>query len=182
MVYSPQPLLRKGWGTGHLADSNWLNEEQLVERTLIILKPDCVQRRLIGRVIQRFEDKGLTIAAMKMMPISRELAETHYAPHVGKPFFPSLLEYITSGPVVVMVVTGPGAIAMCRTLMGKTFGFEAEPGTIRGDFGASKTYNLVHGSDSPESADTEIALYFTPEDIIDYSPVDVDWVAKPDEV
>jgi nucleoside-diphosphate kinase len=153
-----------------------------VESTLIILKPDCVQRRLIGRVIQRFEDKGLTIAAMKMMSITAELAKKHYAPHVGKPFFPSLLEYITSGPVVVMVVTGPGAIAMCRKLMGKTFGFEADPGTIRGDFGASKTLNLVHGSDSPESAETEISLYFTPDEIIDFSPVDSAWVAKPDEV
>lgn len=153
-----------------------------MEQTLIILKPDCVQRRLIGRVIRRFEDKGLMIAAMKMMRITRELAGKHYAPHLGKPFFPGLLEYITSGPVVVMVVAGPGAIVICRRLMGKTFGFEAEPGTIRGDFGASKTYNLVHGSDSPESADTEIALFFTPEEILDFSPVDADWIVKPDEV
>ena len=153
-----------------------------MERTLIILKPDCVQRRLIGRVIQRFEKKGLTIAAMKMMQITRELAGKHYAPHLGKPFFPGLLEYITSGPVVVMVVAGPEAIAICRRLMGKTFGFEAEPGTIRGDFGVSKTYNLVHGSDSPESADPEIALFFTPEEILDFSPVDANWIVKPDEV
>jgi nucleoside-diphosphate kinase len=153
-----------------------------VERTLIILKPDCVQRRLIGRLIQRFEDKGLKIAAMKLIQITRELAEKHYAPHQGKPFYPGLINYITCGPVVVLVIAGPGAIAICRKLMGKTFGFEAEPGTIRGDFGASKTLNLVHGSDSPESAATEIGLYFRPEEIVEYTPADTPWVYKPDEV
>lgn len=153
-----------------------------MERTLIILKPDCVQRRLIGRVIQRFEDKGLTIAAMKLIQITPELAERHYAPHKGKPFYPGLIQYITSGPVVVMVVAGRNAIAIARKLMGKTFGFEAEPGTIRGDFGSSKTYNLVHGSDSPETAATEIALYFRPDEVLDYSPVDTPWIGRPDEV
>lgn len=153
-----------------------------MERTLIILKPDCVQRRLIGRVIQRFEDKGLVLAAMKLIRITRDLAERHYAPHQGKPFYPGLIEYITSGPVVVMVVAGPGAINISRKLMGKTFGFDAEPGTIRGDFGSSKTYNLIHGSDSPESAATEIALYFRPEEILDHTLVDRPWTGKPDEV
>jgi nucleoside-diphosphate kinase len=152
-----------------------------MERTLIILKPDCVQRRLIGRIIRRFEDKGLTVAAMKLIQISRDLAERHYAPHKGKPFYPGLIDYITSGPVVVMVVAGSGAIAIARKLMGKTFGFEAEPGTIRGDFGSSKTYNLVHGSDSPETAATEIALYFRPEEILDYVPADAAWIGRPDE-
>jgi nucleoside-diphosphate kinase len=153
-----------------------------VERTLIILKPDCVQRRLIGRVIQRFEAKGLTISAMKMIQMTRELTEAQYAPHIGKPYFAGLLKHITSGPVVVMVVSGPRAIAICRQLVGKTFGFEAEPGTIRGDFGASSRYNLVHGSDSPESAEMEIALYFTSREIIDFSPADSDWIVAPDEV
>ncbi len=152
-----------------------------MEQTLIILKPDCVQRRLMGRIIQRFEDKGLTLAAVRIMRISRELAERHYAVHKGKPFYPGLLDYITSGPVLVMVLAGPGAIAISRKLMGKTFGFDAEPGTIRGDFGLSKTYNLIHGSDSPESAATEIALYFRPEEILDYSTVDAPWITKPDE-
>jgi len=152
-----------------------------VEKTLIICKPDCVQRRLVGRVIQRFEDKGLTIAAMKLMRISRELAERHYSVHKGKPFYPGLIDYITSGPVVVLVVAGPRAIEVCRKLMGKTFGFEAEPGSIRGDFGASTTYNLVHGSDSPESAIAEIALYFTPQEILDYQPADAAWISKPHE-
>jgi nucleoside-diphosphate kinase len=153
-----------------------------MEQTLIILKPDCVQRRLIGRIVARFEDKGLTIAGVKLMQISTELAEKHYAPHKGKPFYPGLIKYITSGPVVVMVLAGPGAIVVARNLMGKTFGFEAEPGTIRGDFGLSKTYNLVHGSDSPESAATEIALYFMPDELLDYTTADGTWVSKPDEV
>lgn len=152
-----------------------------MEQTLIILKPDCIQRRLMGRVIQRFEDKGLTVAAMKMLQISRELAERHYSVHKSKPFYPGLLEYITSGPVLVMVVAGPRAIDVSRKLMGKTFGFEADPGTIRGDFGVSTTYNLIHGSDSPESAETEIALYFEPGEIVDHETVDAAWITKPGE-
>ncbi|MCC6755312.1 MAG: nucleoside-diphosphate kinase [Solirubrobacterales bacterium] len=152
-----------------------------MERTLIILKPDSVKRRLLGRIIQRFEDKGLTLAALKLIQITPDLAERHYAPHKGKPFYPPLIEYITSGPVVVMVIAGSGAIGVCRKMMGKTFGFDAEPGTIRGDFGTSKTYNLIHGSDSPESAATEIALYFQPGEILNYAPADCDWIGKPDE-
>jgi nucleoside-diphosphate kinase len=153
-----------------------------VERTLIIIKPDAVQRRLIGRIIQRFEDKGLVIAGMKFMHISKELAERQYAPHKGKPFYPGLIEYITSGPVLVMVLAGYRAIEITRMLMGKTFGFEAAPGTIRGDFGSSKTYNLVHGSDGPETAAGEIALYFKEEELLDYQPASGKWVSKPDEV
>jgi nucleoside-diphosphate kinase len=152
-----------------------------LEKTLIILKPDCVQRRLIGTIIQRFEQKGLTIAAMKLMQITRELAERHYAVHKGKPFYPGLIDYITSGPVVLMVVAGPNAISISRKLMGKTFGYEAEPGTIRGDFGSSRTYNLVHGSDAPETAATEIDLYFQPGEVLDYIPADYAFVFKPDE-
>ena len=153
-----------------------------MEQTLIILKPDCVQRRLIGRIIARFEDKGLVIAGMKLMQISTELAERHYAPHKGKPFYPGLIQYITSGPVVVMALAGPRAIEICRKLMGKTFGYEAEPGTIRGDYGMSKTLNLVHGSDSPESAATEIALYFTPTELLSYATAESRYLTKPDEV
>ena len=109
-----------------------------MQRTLIILKPDAVQRRLTGRIIERFEDKGLAIAGMKLMRISRDLAERHYAPHKEKPFYPPLIDYITSGPVVVMVLQGERAIEIARALMGKTFGYEAAPGTIRGDFGSSR--------------------------------------------
>ena len=152
-----------------------------MERTLIILKPDAVQRRLIGRIVQRFEDKGLVIAGMKLMQIAPALAKKHYAPHVDKPFYPGLIEYITCGPVIVLVLQGQRCIEIARMLMGKTFGYEAAPGTIRGDFGASRTYNLVHGSDSPESAETEIALYFTPEELIDYEPADNAWVFQQKE-
>ena len=147
-----------------------------MQRTLIILKPDCIQRRLVGRVMQRFEEKVLSIAAMKLMRIPRGLAEEHYAPHKGKPFYPGLIDYVTSGPVVVMVLQGNRSIEIARTLMGKTFGYEAAPGTIRGDFGASRSYNLVHGSDSPESAETEIALYFSSNELLDYSPAGTEWV------
>lgn len=153
-----------------------------MERTLIILKPDAIQRRLVGRIIQRFEDKGLAVGAMKLMQIPRELAERHYAPHKGKPFYPGLIDYITSGPVVVLVLQGPRCIEIARTLMGKTFGYEAAPGTIRGDFGASRSYNLIHGSDSPESAATEIALYFGKGDLIDAIPVGSNWVYPANDV
>ncbi len=147
-----------------------------MERTLIILKPDALQRRLTGRILQRFEDKGLTIAGMKLMRISRELAEEHYAPHKDKPFYPPLIDYITSGPVLVLVLTGERCIEIARMLMGKTFGYEAAPGTIRGDFGASRSYNLVHGSDSPESAASEIALYFKDDELLEYTPAGSEWV------
>ena len=152
-----------------------------MEQTLIILKPDAIQRRLVGRIVQRFEDKGLALAAMKLMQIPRELAERHYAPHKGKPFYPGLIDYITSGPVVVMVLSGNRAIDIARTLMGKTFGYEAAPGTIRGDFGASRSFNLVHGSDSPESAATEIALYFGIGELLNYSTAGSEWVFPKDD-
>ena len=152
-----------------------------MERTLVILKPDCVHRRLLGRIIQRFEDKGLTIVGMKLVQIGKDLAARHYAPHQGKPFYPGLLDYITSGPVVVMVLQGPGVITVCRKMMGKTFGYEAEPGTIRGDFGMSRTYNLIHGSDAPETAELEIALYFKPGELLDYETVTAPWTTRPDE-
>lgn len=147
-----------------------------MERTLIILKPDAIQRRLVGRIVQRFEEKGLGVGAMKAMRIPRDLAERHYAPHKGKPFYPGLIDYITSGPVVVMVLQGERCIEISRTMMGKTFGYEAAPGTIRGDFGASRSFNLIHGSDSSESAKSEIALYFQPGELLDYLPADAAWV------
>ena len=152
------------------------------ERTLIILKPDTVQRRLIGEIVGRFEAKGLTLAGLKLMRVSTELAEEHYAVHKSKPFYASLIAYITSGPVVVMVLEGPRAIATARALMGKTFGYEAAPGTIRGDFGLSKTYNLVHGSDAPETAAFEIGLYFKDGELVEQAPALGPWITKPDEV
>ena len=147
-----------------------------MEKTLIILKPDAVQRRLIGRVLAKFEEKGLQIVAAKLMRISRPLAERHYAVHKGKPFYEPLLNYITSGAVLVAVFQAPGVIAMARKLMGSTFGCDAEPGTIRGDFGASRGFNLIHGSDSPQAAEAEIKLYFAPEELIDYRFADDHWL------
>jgi nucleoside-diphosphate kinase len=153
-----------------------------LEQTLIILKPDAVQRRLVGKIVQRFEDKGLRIAGMKLMRISRQLAERHYEVHRGKPFYPSLIEYITSGPVIVMVLAGPKVVEVTRKLMGKTFGYEAEPGTIRGDFGISRTLNLIHGSDGAETAEKEISLYFGKDEMVDFAMCDETWSLQKENV
>ena len=147
-----------------------------VERTLIIIKPDAVQRQLIGSIIERFERKGLQIVAARFMRISRELAQRHYAVHKGKPFYDGLLEYMTSGPVMVMVLQGDGVIQMLRKMLGATFGCDAEPGTIRGDFGASRGFNLVHGSDAPETAAEEIKLYFSDDELVEYELADNHWL------
>ena len=119
-----------------------------MERTLIILKPDAVQRGLMGRILQRFEDKGLKVAAARFQRLPESLLEQHYAAHKGKPFYEGLVRFMTSSPVIVLVLEGKGAIAVCRKMMGATFGSKAEPGTIRGDFGVSNSFNLIHGSDS----------------------------------
>lgn len=148
-----------------------------MQRTLILLKPDCVQRRLVGEVIHRFEQKGLRLTALKLVHASRELAEKHYAVHKGKPFYESLLGFLTSGPTVAMVWEGREAVTVARTLMGSTDGTKAPPATIRGDFAISVQNNLVHGSDSPENAGIEIALWFRPEELVAYQPVDAAWVA-----
>ncbi len=147
-----------------------------VERTFVMVKPDGVQRGLIGEVISRLERKGLKIVAMKMLRIPREMAETHYAEHREKPFFDSLVSYITSGPVVAMVVEGKSAISVVRSLVGKTNPVEAEPGTIRGDLALDIGRNVVHASDSPESARREISIFFSDDELIDYTMVDEDWV------
>jgi len=136
------------------------------QRTLVLLKPDAVRRRLVGELIRRLEAKGLDLIAMKLMRINRALAEEHYAEHREKPFFKELIEFITSGPVVALVVEGPQAIDVVRRMMGATDPFEAEPGTIRGDFGLDLTANLIHGSDSPEAAEREIRRFFKPEELI----------------
>lgn len=146
---------------------------QPFEKTLILLKPDAVERALVGRILARFEDKGLFILAMKMLLIDRTLAETHYGVHKGKPFYEDLLDFITSGPVLAAVLSGKYAIEITRMMMGATFGPKAAPGTIRGDFGPSYSHNLIHGSDSPESAEREIALFFKPDEILDWEPMDM---------
>jgi nucleoside-diphosphate kinase len=147
-----------------------------MQRTLIIFKPDCVQRRLVGEILARFESKGLRAAALKLMQVSRGLGEKHYAEHQGKPFFEGLLAFITSGPVVVGVLEGNEAVSVVRSMLGATNGAAAAPGTIRGDFSISKQNNLVHGSDSPESAHREIALWFRPEEILEYALAGSEWV------
>jgi nucleoside-diphosphate kinase len=136
------------------------------ERTYIMVKPDGVRRGLTGEVIGRIERKGFRIVAMKKMVIPQSLAETHYGEHKGKPFFDGLVKFITSGPVVAMVVEGPQAIAEMRRLMGATRPWEAAPGTIRADFATTVDENIIHGSDGPESAEREIRLFFKPEEMI----------------
>lgn len=148
-----------------------------MERTLVILKPDAVQRRLVGQIIERFERKGLKIVGMKLTKIAEPLAETHYASHKGKPFYPSLVRFMTSEPVVVMALEGYKAVDVARKLMGATFGHNAEAGTIRGDLGVSNQYNLVHGSDSPEAAKRELELFFRPAELLTYALADERWNA-----
>jgi nucleoside-diphosphate kinase len=148
-----------------------------MERTLIFVKPDGVQRRLIGRIISRFEQKGLKVIGLKMMQVSQELAETHYGEHKGKPFYDSLVGFVTSGPIACVCLEGFKAISVCRQMMGKTFGFEAAPGTIRGDFGISNQFNLIHGSDSPEAAARELELYFSADELMSYEMPDAGWMS-----
>lgn len=147
-----------------------------MQQTLILLKPDAVQRRLVGTILERFERKGLRLVALKLIQVSRELAEKHYSVHKGKPFYDSLLDFLTSGPTVAVVLEGREAVAVCRTLMGSTDGAKSPPGTIRGDFALSVQNNLIHGSDSLENAATEIALWFRPEELTNYESVDSAWV------
>lgn len=152
-----------------------------LERTFVLLKPDAVARRLAGEILGRFEAKSLKIVAMKMLHVTAELSKQHYAEHVHKGFYPLLEEFITSGPVVALVLEGPGAIGVVRTMLGPTNGRDAAPGTIRGDFGLSRQMNLVHGSDSPEAAAREIPIYFKPEELLTYSASLDPWTCAGDE-
>jgi nucleoside-diphosphate kinase len=147
-----------------------------MERSLIILKPDAVQRGLVGEIITRFERKGIQVAGMKFMKIPQQLAETHYEPHKGKPFYAGLVKFMTSSPVLVIALQGKDVINISRKMMGATFGSKAEPGTIRGDYGVSNSFNLIHGSDSAESAARELKLFFKPEELLDWTPASQGWV------
>ncbi|MCK6579069.1 MAG: nucleoside-diphosphate kinase [Anaerolineae bacterium] len=147
-----------------------------MERTLIIVKPDAVQRGLTGEIIRRFEQRGLKIVGMKFMQVSRELAQKHYAEHEGKPFYEGLVAYITSSPVVVMVLEAKNCVELARNMIGKTKPVEALPGTIRGDFGVEVGRNLVHGSDSPTSAERELALWFAPQELAGWMRVVEPWI------
>jgi nucleoside-diphosphate kinase len=152
-----------------------------MERTLILLKPDCIQRRLAGRILTRFEDKGFNIAAMKLMKISPELAKKHYAEHVQKAWYPTLESFITGGPIVACIIEGLEAIRVVRDMLGATSGLKANPGTIRGDFSSSRQMNLVHASDGPEAAKREIELYFKSDEIISHTPTITPWLRAGDE-
>jgi nucleoside-diphosphate kinase len=152
-----------------------------LERTLVLVKPDGVQRGLIGEIIGRFERRGLRLVGMKFVWASEELAERHYAPHKGKPFYPGLIRFITSGPVVAMVWEGTQAIEKVRKMMGKTKPAEADLGTIRGDLAMDMGQNLVHGSDGPETSATEIAIWFSPEELVEWARSIDTWVFEPQE-
>lgn len=147
-----------------------------MERTFLMVKPDGVQRGLIGEIVTRFERKGLQLAAAKFMRLTPELAEKHYAEHVGKPFYPPLVDFITSGPVFAMVWQGDNVIALTRAMIGKTNALEAAPGTIRSDFAVHTNFNLIHGSDSPESAEREIGIYFNQDELLDYEHSVQRWI------
>ena len=139
-----------------------------MQRTLVLAKPDAVQRGLIGEIIGRFERKGLKVVGLRLLNVPREMAERHYAVHAGKHFYAGLVEFITSGPVAAIALEGPDAIAVVRLMVGKTMPNEAEPGTIRGDLGVSGLRNLIHASDAPETAEEELALWFGTDALVDY--------------
>jgi nucleoside-diphosphate kinase len=152
-----------------------------MERTLVLLKPDCVQRRLAGEVISRFEQKGLNIIALKMLQVTPELSKRHYAEHVQKPFYPALEKFITASPIVALVLEGLEAIRIVRDMLGATSGLKATPGTIRGDFSSSRQMNLVHASDGPEASAREIDLYFKSDELHSYGPTLTPWFRADDE-
>ncbi|MBR6024744.1 MAG: nucleoside-diphosphate kinase [Methanobrevibacter sp.] len=144
----------------------------MIQKSFVMMKPDAVQRRLMGKILSRFEEKGLQIVAVKLMQIDEELAKTHYGEHAEKPFFPGLVEYITSSPALAMVIEGEEAITTIRKLVGATNPLEADLGTIRGDYGMDTGRNIIHASDSPASAEREIGLFFDEDEICDYQIVD----------
>lgn len=147
-----------------------------MERTLVLVKPDGVQRGLVGEILGRLERKGLKVVGLRLLRVPRDMAERHYAIHAGKHFYPELVEFITSGPVAAIAVAGPDAVAIVRRLVGATMPNQAEPGTIRGDLGVSGLRNLIHASDAPETADTELALWFDAGSVVDYERAIDTWV------
>ena len=149
------------------------------ERTLVLVKPDGVQRQLAGRIISRYEERGLKIVGLKLVHVNRELAERHYAVHKGKPFFEGLVDFITSAPLVAIALEGPDAISLVRTMNGATKPAQAAPGTVRGDLAIEMGQNLVHASDSPESAATELSIWFAPTELLTYSREIDRWVLSP---
>ena len=151
----------------------------MTERTLVLIKPDGVQRLLVGRILERYEQRGLKIVGLKLLAVSRELAEQHYAVHRDKPFFNGLVDFITSSPLVALALEGNNAIALCRAINGATRPVDAEPGSIRGDFAIEVGQNLVHASDSAENAETELALWFGADELYAYERAVDEWVVGP---
>lgn len=151
------------------------------ERSLILFKPDAVQRKLCGELLSRIERKGLKVVGLKMLQVTPELSKQHYAEHVTKKFYPLLESFITSGPIVAVAVEGVEAVKVMRSMMGATNGRDSAPGTIRGDFGSSRQMNLIHGSDSPEAAQRELGIYFKPEELMEWLPVLEDQTTAGDE-
>ena len=147
-----------------------------MEKTLLIIKPDAIQRRFIGEIVSRFERKGFQILGMKMARLPEQIIREHYAAHKGKPFYEPLVRYMCSHPVVLMAAQAKNGIAVARRMMGATFGSDAEPGTIRGDLGVSHRFNLIHGSDSPEAADKELNLFFAPEELFEPRDAQEPWL------
>jgi nucleoside-diphosphate kinase len=147
-----------------------------MERTFLMVKPDGIQRSLVGEIVSRFERKGLKLVGAKLMMVDEELAERHYAEHKGKPFYPPLIDFITSGPVFAMVWEGDNVIALTRALIGKTNAVEAAPGTIRSDYAVHTNFNLIHGSDSPENAEREIGIFFRPDELASYEQTIQRWI------
>jgi nucleoside-diphosphate kinase len=152
-----------------------------MERTLVLFKPDCLERRLVGRLLSRFEDKGFNLVAMKLMRVTPELAARHYAQHVQQDWYPALEAFITAGPLVAAVVEGPEAIRVVREMVGPTNGRDAPPGTIRGDFGSSRQMNLIHASDGPKAALREIGIFFRKSEMVPSEPAIRRWLRAPDE-
>jgi nucleoside-diphosphate kinase len=152
-----------------------------MERTFVMFKPDCLQRGLVGRILARFEEKGLRLVGMKMLRITADMAKQHYAEHVTKPFYPGLEDFITAAPVVGAVFEGPEVIRVVREMLGATSGLKAAAGTIRGDFSSSRQMNLVHASDSPEAAAREIAIYFAADELLTWDPTLACWFQAPGE-
>ena len=153
----------------------------MTERTLVLVKPDGVQRLLVGRILARFEERGLKLVGLKLVHVDRALAEQHYAVHREKPFFGGLVDFITSSPLVAVALDGPNAIGVVRSMVGATRPNEAAPGTIRGDFALETAQNLIHASDGPETAATELALWFSPDELISYEREIDRWALAPEE-
>ncbi len=151
----------------------------MIERTLVLIKPDGVQRLLVGRIVARYEERGLKIVGLKLVRVDRNLAERHYAVHRDKPFFAGLVEFITSGPLVALALEGPDAVAVVRAMNGATRPHQADPGTVRGDLALETAQNLVHASDSPETAEAELGLWFRPDELLSYEREIDRWVLAP---